>query len=96
MKKKRWYDKHKDLAEHLEAFKSMDKRHVNRILKALVPFARSLQPSLFEEHLMEFPLDLFRRRWYDEDPYLWNVVNGLQYAHDTTIAKVITFLDGQR
>lgn len=29
---------------------------------------------------MEFPLEILRRRWYDKDPYVWLLFNGLRYA----------------
>ncbi|MBN1576778.1 MAG: hypothetical protein JW913_09515 [Chitinispirillaceae bacterium] len=95
MKKNRWYDKHEKLADHLEALKVMPKRQLNELLKDLITFARLLHPTLFEDHLFEYPLDLKRRRWYDDDPYLWLVVNGLRFTDDEVIRKVVAFFDKQ-
>ncbi len=95
MKKNRWYDKHEGLANHLESLKIMPKRQLNEMLKDLITLARLLRPSLFEEHLLEYPLDLKKRRWYDDDPYLWLLVNGLRFAEDDIILKVVAFFDKQ-
>ena len=95
MKKNRWYDKHEGLANHLEALKILPKRQLNELLKDLIAFARLLHPTLFEDHLFEYPLDLKRRRWYDDDPYLWLVVNGLRFTDDSIIRKVVAFFDKQ-
>jgi|GEM_PF-692915 len=95
MKKNRWYDKHEGLANHLEALKDMPKKQLNELLKDLITFARLLNPTLFEDHLFEYPLDPKRRRWYDEDPYLWLVVNGLRFTDDEVIAKIVAFFDKQ-
>lgn len=95
MNKNRWYDKHEGLANHLESLKYMPKRQYNEILKDLIALARLLHPNLFEEHLMEYPLDLKKRRWYDDDPYLWLVINGLRFAEDEVIDKVVAFFDKQ-
>ncbi|MBN1306391.1 MAG: hypothetical protein JXA18_00640 [Chitinispirillaceae bacterium] len=95
MKKNRWYDKHEGLANHLEALKILPKRQLNELLKDLIAFARLLHPTLFEDHLFEYPLDLKRRRWYDDDPYLWLVVNGLRFTDDEIIRKVVAFFDKQ-
>jgi hypothetical protein len=93
--KNRWYDKHEGLANHLEALKILPKRRLNELLKDLITFARLLHPTLFEDHLLEYPLDLKRRRWYDDDPYLWLVVNGLRFTDDDVIGKVVAFFDKQ-
>ncbi|MBN1758786.1 MAG: hypothetical protein JW863_10730, partial [Chitinispirillaceae bacterium] len=95
MKKNRWYDKHESLANHLESLKKMPKRQLNEMLKDLITLARLLRPSLFEEHLLEYPLDLKKRRWYDDDPYLWLLINGLRFAEDDIILKVVAFFDKQ-
>ena len=95
MKKNRWYDKHEGLANHLESLKFMPKRQYDEMLKDLIALARLLHPNLFEEHLLEYPLDLKKRRWYDDDPYLWLVINGLRFAEDEVIQKVVTFFDKQ-
>ena len=95
MNKNRWYDKHEDLADHLEALKILPQQQLSELLKDLIAFAELLHPSLFDEHLLEYPLDPKKRRWYDEDPYLWLVVNGLRYAEDSLIKKVVAFFDKQ-
>jgi hypothetical protein len=41
---------------------------------------------------MDFPLDINRRRWYDKDPYLWLIMNGLKYASDELLASVTKYL----
>lgn len=95
MKRQRWYDKHERLANHLEKLKTMPEKQRNELLKDLIAFGRLLDPDLFEKHLLEYPLDLKKRRWYDDDPYLWVVVNGLKFASDEILKKVVAFFDKQ-
>jgi hypothetical protein len=95
MKKNRWYDQHEELAAHFETLKTIPKRQLNGLLKDLITLGRLLHPNLFEEHIFEYPLDPKKRRWYDDDPYLWIVINGLRYAEDEVINKVVAFFDKQ-
>jgi len=33
-----------------------------------------------------------KRRWYDQNPYCWLIINGLKYADDIFLQKVIDYL----
>jgi hypothetical protein len=90
---KRWYDKHPRLAKHIESFKVMPPHQRDKLISAVMSLIKNDNPGLFEEFVMDFPLDLFRRRWYDKDPYLWLLVNGLKHAGPDLIKKTIKYLN---
>lgn len=88
----RWYDKHKNLARHLEKFKGMETRRRNRIVRDVLKIVREMNPGILEEFLLDFPLDVIRRRWYDEDPYLWLLFNGLEHADQPLLERITNHL----
>jgi|WetSurMetagenome_2_1015567.scaffolds.fasta_scaffold495650_1 hypothetical protein len=90
IRKNRWYDAHDRLAHVLEWLKELPNGPRNRIVKQVIDLLNGGAPGLLEKYLLEFPLDQERRRWYDRDPFLWLMVNGLRYAnpdllHDATM-----------
>lgn len=89
---KRWYDKHPELAQYLERFRTMEVKRRDTLVKGIVALARKSAPSIFEDFLLDFPLDLHRRRWYDRDPYLWLMFNGLAYAKEDVVGAVTRYL----
>jgi hypothetical protein len=46
-----------------------------------------------EQRAMDFPLDAFRRRWYDLDPILWLMFNALSSAPSELLDEVAEILD---
>ena len=91
-RKNRWYDHHDHLAEAFELLRethgSKRERYVNKCLELITKQA----PDAIEKHHLEFPLEGDRRRWYDVDPYLWIMVNSLEFAsHEvrTSVAHIL-------
>ena len=80
----RWYDRHEKLAKYLDGLKDMDPDIRTHVVRRLLSALRAEHPQLVSaDSVLEFPLDFRRRRWYDKDPYLWLVMNGLSNApHD--------------
>ena len=93
MHRTRWYDKDKRLSELLDMFKTMSKKKRDNLVNGLMDIIRENQISLIEDHVMEFPLNIFQRRWYDKDPYLWLIFNGLSKADDELLEKVKIYLE---
>ncbi|MGB7568669.1 MAG: hypothetical protein WBM07_12475 [Chitinivibrionales bacterium] len=92
----RWYDKHKKLAGLLEQFKGLPERRKNKLVSGVMEIIKPMDPKLVEKHVLEFPLDMQRRRWYDADPYLWLLFNGLMYANAEILKKTTGYLEENR
>jgi hypothetical protein len=90
--KSRWYDAHKKLAEALEQLKELPRNHRDRIVNHVIALINDNAPILLEKYLLDFPLERERRRWYDKDPYLWLMVNGLQYASPDLLRKTTKYM----
>ncbi len=89
----RWYDKSKELRKYIESLKDMDKKKRDNILKDILVMIREDAPGLItSDSAIDFPLELNRRRWYDSDPYLWLIINGLKEAEDEFLQRVIKYL----
>jgi hypothetical protein len=89
---KRWYDKHDGLADALETLREAKKRDRDNLLDKMKELITKEDPHLIDKCCEKFPLNPFKRRWYDRDPYLWLVINSLRYTDDETIKKVVTSL----
>jgi hypothetical protein len=89
----RWYDKHENLAILLENLQTLNEIKRDAIISGVMEIIKLHSPNLLERYVLDFPLDIKRRRWYDRDPYLWLLFNGLQYADGKLLTKVTNFLD---
>ncbi len=90
---KRWYDKHPKLARCLECLKEMESKARDRLVQEVIELINSSNARhVMEDFVMEFPLDIYRRRWYDQDPYLWLIFNSLRYADKVLLGKVTKYL----
>ena len=89
----RWYDKNGKLSKHLDSLKEMPGVKRDKIIIEIMVLIKENNPTLLDDFVGEFPLSLNRRRWYDKDPYLWLLFNGLKYANEDLIQKVISFFD---
>jgi hypothetical protein len=91
---KRWYDAYQPFAEQLERLKTATVKNRDRIVAAVLEIICTDAPELLENYLMDFPLDQKKRRWYDQDPYLWLMVNGLEHAGLKLLKKVVAYMAG--
>jgi hypothetical protein len=96
MKKNRWYDRYAGLAKHLDNLQTMNTRPRNKLVQNIIDTIRETEPQLLESFVLDFPLDILRRRWYDKDPYLWLIFNGLRSAEEELIMKVEGFFKEKR
>ena len=88
----RWYDKDKTLRTLLDSLKTTKKKPRDEICTGIIEIIKDNQSNLIDEMVMEFPLELHQRRWYDKDPYLWLIFNGLSKASDDLLGKVKKYL----
>ena len=91
--KNRWYDRYPDLAARLETLKREKAKQREKAAAAVLAIINDDAPGLLEKYLLEFPLDQKRRRWYDRNPYLWLMVNGLQHAGPKLLKKVSAYFE---
>ena len=91
-KRSRWYDRHKRLTECLEMLRLIPGKYRNMIISRVMVLIKEDQPDLLDKFVLDFPLDIQRRRWYDKDPYLWLIFNGLRYAEKPLITRVTRYL----
>ncbi len=90
----RWYDRHEKLAKYLDGLKDMDPDIRTHVVRRLLSALRAEHPQLVSaDSVLEFPLDFRRRRWYDKDPYLWLVMNGLSNAPHDFLVKITGILE---
>lgn len=90
---KRWYDANKELAAALEKLKLLEGDEQDRIVVHVIGLIHDHAHGLLEKYILDFPLDMKRRRWYDKDPYLWLMVNGLKYASPQLVMKAVTYIN---
>ncbi len=88
---KRWYDKNPELKKWLERLKHAEEEKRNIILDGIKQLDSNFDSDLIDRHVMEFPMEM-KRRWYDQNPYCWLIINGLKYADDIFLQKVIDYL----
>jgi hypothetical protein len=91
-RKNRWYDKYPKLALLLESLCTVKGSQRNTIISSIMEIIKLTTPNLLEHYVLDFPLDIKRRRWYDRDPYLWLIFNGLKYANSKLIKNVTDYL----
>ena len=89
----RWYDRDRKLSCLLDSFKTMGEESRDRLCSGIIGLIHKFQAPLIDEDAMKFPLEFPSRRWYDKDPYLWLIFNGLRRANNTLIKKVTDYLD---
>jgi hypothetical protein len=89
----RWYDRYSKLGEYLDLMTELSPEKRDELVKGIMVIIKRENPDFLTDLVLQFPLDLFRRRWYDKDPYLWLVFNGLEYADDAMVGKVIDYFE---
>jgi hypothetical protein len=92
-KSHRWYDRIPALAAALESLRTMAPGRRDAKIRDVLSLVKSLSPDLLDRFVLQFPLNILRRRWYDTDPYLWLVFNGLRFAEDDLLIQVAANLN---
>jgi hypothetical protein len=90
---KRWYDSNDKLRNYIESLQNVEPELRNKIVRDLMECVRERNPSLLDSFVEEYPLESRHQRWYDQDPYLWILLNGLKYADDDIITCVIDYFE---
>ncbi len=89
----RWYDRYERFGRCLDGLKECNPWDRNRLVQGIMTIIRDHAPTLLDRFVQDFPLDIRRQRWYDKDPYLWLVMNGLRYADADLRDRVTAYLE---
>jgi hypothetical protein len=90
----RWYDSNRKLKLYLESLHDMEGPLCEKIVKDLMALIREYDGALLDRFAEEYPLESRKQRWYDQNPYLWILFNGLQYASEEILDLVIEYFEG--
>jgi hypothetical protein len=88
---KRWYDEIPELREQIERLKHVGKEKRDKIFDGIKQLESDFDSKLIDLHVLEFPMNL-RRRWYDQDPTSWLMINALKYADRPLLQRIIDYL----
>lgn len=89
---KRWYDVH-HIGKFLDLFRDMPKRERDPIVSGILSILKNDGNHLIDSFVMDFPLEESRRRWYDNDPGLWMIFNGLEKADKAILDEVAVYIE---
>lgn len=89
----RWYDKELNLGKNIDRLKHASNNRRDTMLRGILRIINQYNPSLLDDNVMNFPLDIEKRRWYDSDPDLWLIVNGLKYANQEIKDSVANYME---
>ena len=92
----RWYDQYERLGHHIDSLKGMEAGHRDHLVRGIQSLIQHHSPTILDETVLDFPLDLARQRWYDNDPYLWLTINGLQQVGPDLLETVALYLEEEQ
>lgn len=86
----RWYDTH-EIGKYLDCLQDMNKKERDPIINGIMQLVKKNGFEV-DKYVMSFPLESLRRRWYDKDPYLWIIFNGLQNANKKLLDEIAEYM----
>jgi len=92
----RWYDYDEELRNYIDGLKDMSQDERDVYIKEMLKLIKKDCSNLLEMDVLEYSLDLKRRRWYDDDPYLWMLINSLKFADRSFLEKIKKFFRGRK
>jgi hypothetical protein len=81
---RRWSDNDSELTFLIESLRFVTEENIERAMVELKDLIDAETPELINIHVEKFVL---RRRWYDDNPYTWLVLNSLKYAPSKLLHK---------
>lgn len=92
----RWYDKHEKLGRNIDLMKKMTRPQLNHSLQGILEIIKDFNPTLLDDFVLDFPMDMYQKRWYDKDPYLWITINGLSFGNNMLWDSVAAWLEKEQ
>ncbi len=93
--KKRWYDKDERLAKQLEEFTKIHPKYRYEIIQGMLSIIKEYDPDILNRFMVPSDIDEWNRRWYDDEPTFWLVINGLKFADEKLLKGVAEYLEGK-
>ena len=100
---KRWYDNFRSFAKQLERLKNVSSAQLDAVTKGIFAILEEndathirgdfLDASCTSDFIKAYAIDLYHKRWYDKDPYLWLIVNSLKYASPSVVEKISLYIE---
>lgn len=88
----RWYDYDDRLSRYIEGLRYVPPFERLRLVQGMMCLIMEYQDDLLDRFVLDFPLEVDNGQWYDGDPYLWLVINGLQYGNPQLHNQVRAYL----
>ncbi len=89
---RRWYDHIPDFGPYIDRISELDNEDREDVILAIKDMILQYDPSLMDRYVYNFAIN---RRWYDNDPFSWLVINTLKYCDQPLKSKVTRFLSGR-
>lgn len=90
---KRWYDKDKRLAKQIGAFMKIHPKYRYEIVQGLLAIIKELDPDILNRFTVPSDIEEWSKRWYDDEPTFWLVINGLKFANEELLKKVMEYME---
>ncbi len=88
----RWYDYDDRLSRYIEGLRFIPSFERFRLVQGMMWLITEYQDDLLDRFVLDFPMEINNGHWYDRDPYLWLVINGLQYGNPQLHHQVTAYL----
>lgn len=88
----RWYDLYPGFAESLEALKNLESSKRERIAKRVLRIVYGKDRDVIDDYVLSFSSSVGKKRWYDSNPFLWLIVNGLKGANPEVLSNTARLL----
>ena len=92
---KRWYDTNKRLAAQLDSLVDVLPERRYDIIKGVMDIIHESDPSILNKFEVPSDIEQWCRRWYDHEPVFWIVLNGLKFAREPLLQKIVDYLEEQ-
>ena len=89
----RWYDQNRKLKYYLDCLQEVEQPLCEKIIKDIMTIVRKHDGALLDRFSEEYPLEIRKQRWYDQNPYLWIIYNGMSYASEEVIEHIIDYFE---
>ena len=76
----------------IEGLRHMPSFERHRLVQGMMCLIIYYEDDLLDRFVLDFPLEPDNGQWYDQDPYLWLVINGLQYGNPSLQRQIAAYL----
>ena len=85
-------DRNNQLNRCIDGLRHMPPFERYRLVQGMMCLIVYYEDDLLDRFVLDFPLEPDNGQWYDQDPYLWLVINGLQYGNPPLQRQVAAYL----